>query len=211
MRGGARPLHPAHHLDLPPDHLEGFRGSEHFRAFFAEIRPFVSMIEEMQHYTPTPVRGLGSAEPTLYEWAGGEEALERLTGTFYEQVLKDDLLGDLFRGMDADHPRHVARWLGEVFGGPAAYSEARGGHAGMISHHVGKGITEPQRRRWVSLLHDAADTVGLPADAEFRSAFAAYIEWGTRLAVMFSAPGAGRPAEQPMPRWGWGEAPPYRP
>ncbi|MDF5752057.1 antibiotic biosynthesis monooxygenase family protein [Spongiactinospora sp. TRM90649] len=34
------------------DHLEGFRGSDHFREFFAEIRPFVSNIEEMRHYEP---------------------------------------------------------------------------------------------------------------------------------------------------------------
>lgn len=31
-------------------HLEGFRKSAEFRAFFQEVRPFVSMIEEMQHY-----------------------------------------------------------------------------------------------------------------------------------------------------------------
>ena len=46
---------------------------------------------------------------------------------------------------------------------------------------------------------------------EFRSAFVAYIEWGTRLALGNSQPGAEPPAEAPVPRWGWGEAPPYNP
>ncbi|MFC3979761.1 putative quinol monooxygenase [Streptosporangium jomthongense] len=32
------------------DHLQGFRGSEHFQEFFAEIKPYVSNIEEMRHY-----------------------------------------------------------------------------------------------------------------------------------------------------------------
>ena len=37
-----------------------------------------------------------------------------------------------------------------------------------------------------------------------------YAEWGSRLAVHNSDPGADDIAEQaPVPRWGWGVAPPY--
>ena len=71
------------------------------------------------------------------------------------------------------------------------------------------GLTEEQRRRWASLIGLAADDAGLPADPEFRSAFAAYVEWGTRIALANSQPGAQAPPEAPVPRWGWGEAPPY--
>ncbi|MEV0118699.1 antibiotic biosynthesis monooxygenase [Streptomyces sp. NPDC050844] len=193
------------------DHLEGFRGSERFRDFFAEIRPFVEDIEEMRHYTPTAVRGTGAATPTLYAWAGGEENFDRLTEIFYGKVLKDELLAPLFEGLPAEHARHVAQWLGEVFGGPATYSREHGGHSHMVGKHLGKGITEPQRRRWVNLMQDAADDAGLPTDAEFRSAFLAYIEWGTRLALYFSGPDATRPTDQPVPQWNWGAAPPYQP
>ncbi len=152
-----------------------------------------------------------SGTPTLYEWAGGSAALERLTERFYELVRADDLLEPVFRGMDREHPRHVAAWLGEVFGGPAVYTEQRGGYRHMLEKHRGRALTETMRRRWVSLLCDAADDVGLPSDPEFRSAFLAYVEWGTRLAVANSQPGAAPPLEAPMPRWGWGEAPPYEP
>jgi quinol monooxygenase YgiN len=41
-------------------HMEGFRRSEEFRAFFQHIRPFVGQIEEMRHYEVTPVAS-GSA------------------------------------------------------------------------------------------------------------------------------------------------------
>ena len=34
---------------------------------------------------------------------------------------------------------------------------------------------------------------------------------GTRLALGNSQPGAAPPPEAPVPRWGWGEAPPYVP
>ena len=128
--------------------------------------------------------------PSLYEWAGGLPALERLTRLFYERVLADDLIGPLFAHMDDEHPRHVALWLAEVFGGPDRYTRERGGYPAMLGHHLGKAITEPQRRRWVSLLMDAADAAELPADPEFRAAFTGYVEWGTRLAVANSQPGA---------------------
>ena len=149
------------------------------------------------------------ATPTLYEWAGGADALERLTELFYEKVRADELLEPVFRGMDAQHPKWVAMWLGEVFGGPPRYTEERGGYPHMLAKHRGRALTEEMRRRWVQLICDAADDAGLPSDPEFRSAFVAYIEWGTRLAVANSQPDATPPPKAPVPRWGWGEAPPY--
>ncbi|MFF2845202.1 group II truncated hemoglobin [Streptomyces sp. NPDC058001] len=193
------------------DHLDGFRKSDAFQDFLAAIGPYRADIQEMRHYKPTTVRGPGAAVPTLYAWAGGADAFARLTDAFYAKVVGDELLGPLFADLPPEHAAHVALWLSEVFGGPAAYSAEHGGHGHMVAMHGGKGITERQRRRWVELMHDAADEAGLPTDAEFRSAFAAYIEWGTRLAVYFSGPDAARPTEQPVPHWTWGAAPPYRP
>src|SRR3954447_26698236 len=61
------------------DHLKGFRGGELFPAFLAAVRPYVGAIEEMRHYERTPVHGAGASVPSLYQWAGGTAALERLT------------------------------------------------------------------------------------------------------------------------------------
>jgi hemoglobin len=149
--------------------------------------------------------------PSLYEWAGGEPALLRLTQVFYDRVRADPILAPVFAEMSEDHPKHVATWLGEVFGGPPRYTDEHGGYAHMLAKHRDRALTEEQRRRWVELLCDAADDAGLPDDPEFRSAFVAYIEWGTRLALANSQPGAAPPPEAPVPRWGWGEAPPYVP
>jgi hemoglobin len=74
----------------------------------------------------------------------------------------------------------------------------------MIRQHLGRALTEAQRARWVQLLGECADAAGLPADPEFRSAFMAYIEWGTRIAVLNSQPGAAAVEDAPMPKWGWG-------
>jgi len=143
--------------------------------------------------------------PSLFEWAGGIEALRKLTAVFYDKVLADEVLRPLFEHMQPDHPQRVADFLGEVFGGPRTYSENFGGHARMLSQHLNRGLTETQRRRWVDLLLDSADEAGLPFDPEFRSAFVSYIEWGTRLAVLNSQPGTNPTLNEPMPRWGWGE------
>ncbi len=142
--------------------------------------------------------------PTLFEWAGGLPALLRVTRIFYSKYVPEDpLIGPLFANMSPDHPERVAAWLGEVFGGPKNYSERYGGYPRMLSQHVGKGLTEAQRARWVSLMCRSADESGLTQDAEFRAAFVAYLEWGSRLALENSQPGATPPAHMPMPRWWW--------
>lgn len=144
--------------------------------------------------------------PTLFEWMGGQPRLDALTKDFYARVAADPLVGPLFARMGAEHPAHVAAFVAEVFGGPRRYSEELGGHPAMIRHHLGKRLTEAQRRRWMALLVEAADAVGVPDDPEFRSAFVGYVEWGTRLAVLNSQEGAVVNEDAPMPSWGWGEA-----
>lgn len=147
--------------------------------------------------------------PTLYEWAGGHAALRRLTEVFYDRVLDDELLRPRFERMSPHHREHVAVWLGEVFGGPKRYTDELGGYSAMLGHHRGLALTEPERARWAALIAASADEAGLPADPEFRSAFVAYVEWGTRIALANSQPDATPPPKAPVPRWGWGEAPPY--
>jgi hemoglobin len=117
--------------------------------------------------------------PSIYEWAGGAEAFERLTELLYRKVHQDPLLAPIFANVVPDH-----------------------------AHHLDLAITEPQRRRWVQLITESADDAGLPADPEFRLALIAYLEWGSRIGMANSHTGAEPPPEAPVPRWGWGEAPP---
>jgi hemoglobin len=135
-----------------------------------------------------------------------------MINAFYNRVERDDLLSPLFPGgVSEEHRRHVTTWWCEVFGGPADYTDTLGGYERMLSKHRGLGITTDQRFRFVSLMSLAADDAELPSDPEFRSALLAYLEWGTRLAFANSQPGAPVVEHAPVPRWGWGEAPPYRP
>jgi hemoglobin len=152
------------------------------------------------------------SEPTLYEWAGGSPAFERLINAFYDRVEGDELLCPLFPGgVTLAHREHVIAWWIEVFGGPATYSGELGGYRRMVSKHIGLGITPEQRFRFASLMSRAADDADLPADPEFRAAFVGYLEWGTRIALGNAQPGAEVVQQAPVPRWGWGVAPPYQP
>ncbi len=150
--------------------------------------------------------------PTLCEWAGGPEIFIALAHAFYAKVPADPLLGPVFSDMAPKHAEHVAQFIAEVLGGEMLYTADGGSHAAMISRHLGRHLTEVQRKRWVTLMQETADEVGLPDDPEFRAAFVGYIEWGTRLAVLNSRDGASPPDPAlPMPKWDWGPpGGPYR-
>ena len=150
--------------------------------------------------------------PSLYEWAGGDQAFRRLMDAFYDRVEQDELISPYFPGgVHEKHRDHVAAWWREVFGGPTRYTDELGGYEHMIARHRNLGIAPEEQRRFVTLLSLAADDAGLPDDPEFRSALLAYAEWGSRIALHNSQPGADVAPHAPVPRWGWGEAPPFQP
>jgi CDGSH-type Zn-finger protein/truncated hemoglobin YjbI len=189
---------------VPVERAQG-ASAEHYalcRCGHSQNKPFCSgMHWYVDFKDPVP-----DAErvPTLFEWCGGLPALTRMTRIFYEKhVPQDPLLAPLFAEMSPDHPQRVAKWLGEVFGGPKLYSEGYGGYQRMISQHMGKELTEEMRARWAQLISLSAEEAGLPSDPEFQAAFRSYIEWGSRLALENSQPGAKPPPQMPMPRWWW--------
>jgi hemoglobin len=150
---------------------------------------------------------MGKQIPSLYEWAGGQEKFEQLTELFYSKVQQDEKLSEVFKHMSPAHAKHVAHFIAEVLGGGKLYTEGDGGsHATMVQHHIGKQLTEALRKRWLNLLLESADEIGLADDPEFRSALVSYLEWGSRLAVINSQlPENPVGPGEPMPKWGWGE------
>ena len=129
---------------------------------------------------------------TIYDWAGGAEAFSRLTNIFYGHVKADPLLGPVFAEMSPEHPEWVAQWLGEVFGGPPRYTNERGGYAHMLGRHLGRALTEPQRARWVRLLGEAADEVGLPSDRSFARLSSAIWSGVRALHTLIASPAPSR-------------------
>lgn len=197
--------------DSPRMSLGSLREEPTSAPLFAAVGPFADGVHELRRYEvhssspDVPEKGL----PTLYDWAGGHAAVVGLVEAFYDRVERDSLLRGFFpQGVGPAHRKHVAAWWSEVLGGPALYTPM-GGYPRMLAHHLDLNITAEQRRQFVTLLSVAADDARLPDDPEFRAALVGYAEWATRLAMHNSQTGADVVREAPVPRWGWGVAPPY--
>ena len=156
---------------------------------------------------------MSESPPTIYEWGGGRGVFARWLNRFYDLVeLEAPDIAAMFGGrVSEEHRVHVTDWWVEVMGGPLVYTQSQGGYEHMLGRHRDLAITAGQRLQFVTLLSRAADDVGLASDPEFRAAIMGYAEWGTRLAVHNSQPGVETVEQAPVPRWGWGVAPPYQP
>jgi hemoglobin len=140
---------------------------------------------------------------TLYEDLGGEPALRRLSDAFYERVLADELLAPVFASFTPTHVERVAIWLGEIFGGPADFTARLGGHQALLKVHLGLGIREEHRQRWLELMQAAIEEV-LADRPDLHKTLMAYFDWGTAIAkdVSQEPPGTDLGDPGPTPRWG---------
>ncbi|ROS00253.1 hemoglobin [Sinobacterium caligoides] len=89
---------------------------------------------------------------TLFDAVGGESKFIELCEHFYNKVLADPLLAQLFDRPEEDHAGRLAAWFTEVFGGPARHTETRGGFSTMVRSHYGLKITAPQREAWLEYM-----------------------------------------------------------
>jgi hemoglobin len=142
--------------------------------------------------------------PSLYEFAGGEEALHGLEDTFYSSVLNDPLLQPLFGAGRPEHVDHLTAFTAESFGGPDRFTTELG-FAHLINVHRHLRITEEQRRRFVQLYMAALAASGLPDDEEFREAIRSHVEFGSKVAMQNSHAETEdqlHPLRE-VPRWTW--------
>jgi CDGSH-type Zn-finger protein/truncated hemoglobin YjbI len=128
-----------------------------------------------------------SARPTLFEWAGGLPALTALAHLFYDKhVPGDPVLAPLHDSLPPGQAGLAAARFAEAFGGPRAAAP---------SSTLAPSLAAEEQARWIGLWLRCADEAKLPADAQFRSAFAAYVAWE-----------AAAPADAEVPGWDWGSA-----
>ena len=79
----------------------------------------------------------------------------------------------------------------------------------MLAMHRELAITAELRLRFVTMLTQRGRPGRAPRRPGVPAALMGYAEWGTRLAVHNSQPGAPVAEHAPVPRWGWPVAPPY--
>jgi hemoglobin len=140
----------------------------------------------------------------MFEFAGGNQAFLALAAAHHERCLQDPELNHPFsHGVNPEHVERLAHYWAEVFGGPARYSDLHGGHSAMLETHARHGAGQDYGPRFVACFMQAADDVGLPDDAEFRTALRSYMEWATQEVISYAPSDAQVPANLPVPRWTW--------
>jgi hemoglobin len=143
--------------------------------------------------------------PTLFEFAGGEEAFLALARAHHARCLADPELNHPFSHED-QHPQHVERlaaYWGEVLGGPPLYSASCGDESGVLHMHAGNGDMGDLGERFLDCFVRALDDAGLPDDPEFRQAMRAYMRWAVDNVLAYSPEDALVPDGVAMPLWGW--------
>ena len=141
---------------------------------------------------------------SLYEHAGGDEALHRLEELFYTKVLADPALRTLFPERRPHHVEHLTWFTAESFGGPDRFTRELGFDY-IIQAHRGLQITDEQRQRFVELYLEALDEAGLPDDATFREAVRSHLKFGSQVAMQNSNAATDDDLHplRHVPRWTW--------
>jgi hemoglobin len=142
--------------------------------------------------------------PSIFAFAGGEQAFLALATAHHERCLQDPVLSHPFSHPGhPDHVRRLASYWAEVFGGPARYTQSCGDQSWMLGIHAGTGAEDELGERFVRCFVQAADDARLPGDAGFRAALRSYMEWAVAQVMVCSPPGSRVPSGLPVPRWSW--------
>ena len=144
--------------------------------------------------------------PSLFAFAGGEEAFAALAAAHHARCVADPELNHPFShpGQHPEHVQRLAAYWAEVLGGPARYSDACADQSYVLGLHAGNGDMSDLGRRFVDCFTLALDDAHLPDDPDFRAAMVAYMRWAVDGVLRYGDTArADVPAGQPMPRWGW--------
>ena len=140
---------------------------------------------------------------TIYEAAGGRDAILKLAHAWHTRVLEDEIMSHPFR--HGYHPQHTERlaayWI-EALGGPPAYSDQYGDETFVVRMHSGNGPHEEMDRRAIACFDQALIDVGL--DERTRAALSDYFAWATTHEMAaYHASADDVPDGLPLPRWSW--------
>lgn len=140
-------------------------------------------------------------DTTIHKRLGGDDGIHTIVATWYPTVLADPLLHPLFGDGHPDHIDHLTAFLAEVFGGASRYTDQLGGFPALLEAHRGLAIAEEQRRRFIELFLEAFDAH--VDDADLRTEFADYLEFGTEVAAVNSHARSDDDLHpcQEVPRW----------
>src|SRR5690606_33633828 len=105
-----------------------------------------------------------AAAVSMYDPGGGDGPPRRLAGALPRKAAAARTSGRLFDYAGETHVRNLTAYLVEVFGHGSAFTDEIGGFEHVKKMHADLRIRDEQRDRFVELMLEAADEVGLPGD-----------------------------------------------
>jgi len=142
---------------------------------------------------------------TIYDVAGGNDAILRLAHAWHKRVLEDDVVSHAFsHGFHPQHTERLAAYWAEALGGPTTYSERYGDETSVVQIHSGNGQHEEMDQRAIACFDQALEDVGLDRDQRLRDVLHDYFAWATTI-TMTRYPGSSNdvPSGLRIPKWSW--------
>ena len=103
----------------------------------------------------------------------GDKTIKNFVNIFYDKIAVDELLRAMFP-IDMNLGReNQYLFLKQIFGGPPDYQKQRG-HPMMRKRHVPFRIGWEERNRWIELMFQSLDEVGITSDKEIRPVLEKY-------------------------------------
>jgi len=139
---------------------------------------------------------------TIYEVAGGQEAILRLAHAWHARCLADPVVSHAFsHGYHPQHSERLAAYWAEALGGPAAYSASLGNESDVVRMHSGKGEHVEMDERAMACFELAIEDAKLPDDV--RAPIAAYFRWSIGRMSAYPKSADEVPAGLALARWSW--------
>jgi len=98
---------------------------------------------------------------TFYDEIGGMETIRAIVDRFYEGVATDELLRPMYPEDElGPAAERLTLFLAQYWGGPTAYSEARG-HPRLRMRHAPFAVTHEAKEHWLEHFKAGLDSVDL--------------------------------------------------
>jgi hemoglobin len=142
---------------------------------------------------------------TVYEAAGGIDAMMALAHAWHKRVLADEVVSHAFsHGYHPQHTERLAAYWAEALGGPPTYSQQFGDETSVVRIHSGNGLHEEMDQRAIACFDRALEDVGLDRDERLRRVLHDYFAWATTTTMARYQDSADEvPVGLHIPRWSW--------
>ena len=142
---------------------------------------------------------------TIYEAAGGYDAIRRLAHAWHARVLEDEVVSHAFNhGFHPQHTERLAAYWAEALGGPPLFSEQYGDETSVVRMHSGNGPHEEMDQRAIACFDQALQDAGLDSDERLKRALHDYFAWATTITMnRYHGSADDVPAGLHIPKWSW--------